>query len=124
MHPIGNVSRREQSDGSVRWSSCNGFGGKVASHRVFLKQIRQHLQPAVQIVAATKRNQDGRDLSGLRCNHGAFGIAGRAAVRSERVAEKWKILKVEIVLAYTFIGFTSATCAEDNVAFHFAQIVQ
>src|SRR5579871_2873998 len=59
-----------------------------------------------------------------RSDHGAFGIAGGAAMRAEFVGEERQAFEVYIVLADTFICLTGATCAKRDFSLNVCEIVE
>src|SRR6516165_9826290 len=59
----------------------------VVSVRVFLKENRHALAGGFEPFGTAEGNQDGCNAARGRCDHGALGVAGGAAMRSGFVGE-------------------------------------
>lgn len=88
------------------------------------KQEFQSFQRIGELVGSAERNQYGEDLASCGSDHGAFGVAGGAAVGAEIVGEEWQAFQIQIVFSNSFVGFAGAAGPKCDVAVDICQVVQ
>src|SRR5262252_2383380 len=76
-----------QPAGRGKWFLLHDTRLDVLRGSVLCKEIGHSPGPAVQSLRPAERNNDGKNSSSLRCDHGSLGVTGGAAMRPLVIGE-------------------------------------
>src|SRR5205807_7017434 len=84
----GNATALSRSRSANKARSLHDANFDVLRGGILYEQAGHALGPAVQALWSGERDDNGENAFRFRCNHGALGIAGGAAVRTAVVGKK------------------------------------
>src|SRR5207248_8723145 len=110
----GNATALSRSRSANKARSLHDANFDVLRGGILYEQAGHALGPAVQALWSGERDDNGENAFRFRCNHGALGIAGGAAVRTAVVGKKGQAFKIQIILADALVGLARATYKGDR----------